>query len=438
MNILTDKVKPTYIKLLASAAGSSLIASVFGVIDAMMIGKYHGPDGTAALAVFSPIWSFVYSLGLLAGIGGSVLFANHRGRGNEDKSNEYFTLAVIFGLVISVISTFAISFWSDPMFRFFGADDTLLPLAKQYLACLKFALPCCIFSCLLSSFLRNDGNPTLATTSVIIGGIFNAFGDYFFVFVCDMGIFGAGLATSIGLYISTIIIFFHFFKKENTLRLVYPHACLRKIVKITVNGFPTAMTDLSMGIAGIMFNRQIMKYLNSDALAVYGIITQVTVFAQCCAYGAGQAAQPIISQGLGAKKYGRIKECLKYALYTSAVFGVVWAGLALAVPNVFVGIFMTPTESVLEIAPAIIRVYGISYLIMPFNIFATYYFQSIMKSHVSTISSVSRGALVSGVAIMVLPLLFGGNALWYAMLVTETIVAVYCGYNMWKYTKELK
>ena len=85
MNILTDKVKPTYIKLLASAAGSSLIASVFGVIDAMMIGKYHGPDGTAALAVFSPIWSFVYSLGLLAGIGGSVLFANHRGRGNQDK-----------------------------------------------------------------------------------------------------------------------------------------------------------------------------------------------------------------------------------------------------------------------------------------------------------------------------------------------------------------
>ena len=114
------------------------------------------------------------------------------------------------------------------------------------------------------------------------------------------------------------------------------------------------------------------------------------------------------------------------------------SGLALAVPNVFVKIFMTPTESVLAIAPAIIRVYGISYLIMPFNIFATYYFQSIMKSHVSTASSVSRGALVSGVAIMLLPLAFGGDSLWYAMLVTEIIVAVYCGYNMWKYTKKLK
>ena len=198
------------------------------------------------------------------------------------------------------------------------------------------------------------------------------------------------------------------------------------------------MTDLSMGIAGIMFNRQIMKYLNSDALAVYGIITQVTVFAQCCAYGAGQAAQPIISQGLGAKKYGRIRECLGYALYTSAVFGIAWMGLALAFPNVFVNIFMTPTDAVLEIAPAIIRIYGLSYLILPFNIFATYYFQSIMKSHVSTIASVSRGALVSGVAIMVLPLAFGGDSLWYAMLVTEILVAVYCGYNMWKYTKELK
>lgn len=438
MNILTDKVKPTYIKLLASAAGSSLIASVFGVIDAMMIGKYHGPDGTAALAVFSPIWSFVYSLGLLTGVGGSVLFANHRGQGNKEKSNEYFTLAIIYGLVISAISVFAISFWSEPMFRFFGADDTLLPLANSYLACLKFALPCCIFSCLLYSFLRNDGNPTLATTSVIIGGIFNAFGDYFFVFVCDMGIFGAGLATSIGLYISTLIIFVHFFKKENTLRLVRPKNILRKIGKITVNGFPTAMTDLSMGIAGILFNRQIMKYLNTDALSVYGIITQVTVFAQCCAYGAGQAAQPIISQALGAKKYERIRDCLKYALYTSAIFGIVWAGLALAVPNVFVNIFMTPTESVLLVAPAIIRTYGLSYLIMPFNIFATYYFQSIMKANASTISSVSRGALVSGIAIMLLPLIFGGDAVWYAMLVTESVVAMYCGYCMWKYTKKLK
>lgn len=438
MNILTDKVKPTYIKLLASAAGSSLIASVFGVIDAMMIGKYHGPDGTAALAVFSPIWSFVYSLGLLAGAGGSVLFANHRGQGNEKKSNEYFTLAIIYGLVISAIATVAISFFSEPMFRFFGADNALLPLADSYLACLKFALPCCVFSCLLYAFLRNDGNPTLASTSVIIGGVFNAFGDYFFVFVCDMGIFGAGLATAIGLYISTLIIFVHFFKKENTLRLVYPHKALRKILKITVNGFPTAMTDLSMGIAGIMFNRQIMKYLNSDALAVYGIITQVTVFAQCCAYGAGQAAQPIISQGLGAKKHARIRECLKYALYTSAVFGIVWAGLALAVPEVFVKIFMTPTDAVLEIAPAIIRIYGLSYLILPFNIFATYYFQSIMKPHISTVCSVSRGAVVSGIAIMILPLAFGGGALWYAMLVTELIVALYCGYNMLKYTRKLK
>ena len=210
MNLLNDRVKPTYIKLLAASAGSALIASIFGMIDAMMVGRYHGPDGAAALAVFTPVWAFVYSLGLLSGIGGSVLFANHRGKGNERSAGEYFTVTIIFGILLSAAATLIITLFNEPLFRLFGADDTLLALAQKYLYCIKFAIPCCIFSCILSAFLRNDGNPTLATASAIIGGVFNAFGDYFFVFTCDMGIFGAGLATTIGLYISVLVMLIHF------------------------------------------------------------------------------------------------------------------------------------------------------------------------------------------------------------------------------------
>ena len=429
MNLLNDRVKPTYIKLLAASAGSALIASIFGMIDAMMVGRYHGPDGAAALAVFTPVWAFVYSLGLLSGIGGSVLFANHRGKGNERSAGEYFTVTIIFGILLSAAATLIITLFNEPLFRLFGADDTLLALAQKYLYCIKFAIPCCIFSCILSAFLRNDGNPALATASAIIGGVFNAFGDYFFVFTCDMGIFGAGLATTIGLYISVLVMLIHFIRKKNTLRLVRPTRIFRKLGKISVSGFPSAITDLSLGVIGVLFNRQIMTYLNSDALAVYGIISQVAAFAQCCAYGAGQAAQPIISQALGARKTTRIKECLKYALVTSAVFGIVWTGLSLAIPNVFVKLFMTPTQAVLDIAPSIIRTYGISFLLLPFNIFATYYFQALMKPHISTVASVARGAVISGIVIMVLPLVFGGESIWFAMLITEIIVA---GFSIWK------
>lgn len=438
MDMLKDKVKPLYFKLLASAAGSSFITCIFGFVDAMVVGKYHGPDGTAALAVFIPIWSFMYGLGFITGIGGSVLFSNDRGSGEKKSSNEYFTVSVIYSLILAVVTFLVIHFFSEPLFRFFGADDTLLPLAQKYLQGVKIALPFCIFSNLLAAYLRNDGNAVLATVAVLVGGAFNLFGDIFFVFTCDMGILGAGLATAGSLIISVLIMLTHFLTKKNTLKLVKPTKAIYRFGKITAVGFPTALNDIAAGIIAILFNRQIMKYLNSDALAVYGILTQVTAFVQCCAYSVGQAVQPIMSQNLGAKQNGRIKECLRYGLYTTAAFGVLWTALTLLVPNAFVHFFMTPTESVLAIAPKIIGTYGLSYLLLTFNIFSTYYFQATLHPTASTVVSVGRGLVISSIAIMLLPMAFGGDAIWFAMLVTELAVGAFAAWQMLRCTKQLK
>lgn len=96
-----------------------------------------------------------------------------------------------------------------------------------------------------------------------------------------------------------------------------------------------------MGILTIFFNRQIMKYLDTNALAVYGIVAYVSTFVQCCAYSAGQAAQPIISANYGARQGGRIGEPLRYALLTIAFFILFWTGLSLAAPNLYIRVFTT-------------------------------------------------------------------------------------------------
>ena len=100
-------------------------------------------------------------------------------------------------------------------------------------------------------------------------------------------------------------------------------------------------------------------------------------------------------------------------------------------------LFMNPTPSVAEIAPNILRAYGISYLLLPFNLFATYYFQAMMKPNISMIASLARGAVISGVMIILLPLVFGANSVWYAMLITEILVAVFSEIYMMRCTKEL-
>ena len=437
MDLLNGNIKNTYFKYLGAAFGSALISSIYGIVDMAMVGQYQGPNGTAALAVVAPVWNIIYSLGLLTGIGGSVLYSMEKGKGESRRGNEFFSASLIGTILFAALCWFAIIFFDKQMLLLFGAEETLLPLARQYLFPVKFAVPLFLFNQMLAAFLRNDGNPGLATAAVLAGGIFNIFGDYFFVFTLDMGIMGAGLATAVGAAITFCVMISHFFSKKNTLKFVMPDHAAFQLKRIIVTGFSTFFIDVAMGILTMLFNRQIVRYSGTDALSVYGVIVNISTIVQCCAYSVGQAAQPIISINFGAGKWDRIKDTLKYALYSVAFFSIAWTGLTAAFPNGFIRIFMAPTEAIYTIAPFIMRSYGISFLLLPLNIFSTYYFQSLMKPGASFIVSVTRGMVVSGILIYALPAFINSDAIWFAMPVTEAVVAVYVVGRIWKYTKKL-
>ena len=186
------------------------------------------------------------------------------------------------------------------------------------------------------------------------------------------------------------------------------------------------------GILTVLFNRQIMKYLDSDALAVYATVINISTFVQCCTYSVGQAAQPILSTNYGANNAARIRQALHLALGTSMVFAAFWTGLSELFPQLYIHIFMRPSAEILAIAPAIIRRYSVSFVLLPVNIFSTYYFQSILRPKDSFIVSIARGLLVSGLLIFALPALFAPEAIWWAMPLTELVTSVYAAYAMRK------
>ena len=440
MDLLRDKVKPLYFRYLTAAFGSALTTSIYSLVDMAMVGQYQGPTGTAALAVVAPIWNILYSLGLLTGIGGSVLFSTLRGSSGtrHENENEYFSTAVISTAVLSILCWVLLIGAEVPLLRLFGASDALLPLAQSYLVPVKFTVPVYLFNQMLAAFLRNDGDPGRATAGVLAGGVFNMIGDYVFVFPMGLGIFGAGLATSIGAIITCVVMLTHFVSPRNTLRLIRPSRPLLQFQQITVSGFSSFFIDVAMGILTMLFNRQIMHYIGTDGLSIYGIIVNISTFVQCCAYSVGQAAQPIISHNYGAKQWQRIRQTLRYALYTAASFSLFWTAVTLTFPNAFVYIFMSPTESVLQAAPAILRAYGCSFLLLPLNIFSTYYFQSLMKPAAAFAVSVARGMVVSGALIYLLPALFAPSAIWFAMPITELLVAIVVTILIAHYTKNLQ
>lgn len=439
MDLLKGDVRAIYRKYFLAAFGSALISCIYGVVDMAMVGQYQGPDGTAALAVVAPVWNVIYSLGLLTGIGGSVLLSAKRGSGaaGQAESNEYFTTAVFASVLLAALAWAGIWLLEEPILRFFGADAALLPLAQRYLLPVKWALPLFLFNQMLAAFLRNDGAPALATAGVLAGGIFNVFGDYFCVFTLDMGMFGAGLATAVGAGISFVVMLSHFFTRRNTLRLQRPAHQLRQLREIGVTGFSTFFIDVAMGILTILFNRQIMRYLGADALAIYGPVINISTFVQCCAYSVGQAAQPIISTNFGAHQGARIRAVLRLALVSCAAFSVFWTGLSLAWPNLYIRIFMRPTAAILAMAPGIVRTYAVSFLLLPLNIFSTYYFQAILKPGTAFFVSVARGLVISGALILLLPAVLGPTAIWWAMPVTELLVACYAAAAMRRATRAL-
>ena len=438
MDLLREPVRPIYWKYLAAAFGSTLISSIYSIVDMAVVGQYQGPSGAAALAVVAPIWNVIYSLGLLTGIGGSVIFSTKRGSGSADGSdNQYFTAALIGSAILAAAAWAGLFLFEDQVLRLAGGTGELLALAKRYLQPIRWVFPLFLFNQMLSAFLRNDGDPGRATAAVLSGGIFNVFGDCFFTFGLDLGVFGAGFATAIGSAVSFLVLLTHFMSRKNTLRLVRPAALGGKLGRIAATGFSAFFLDVAMGILTVLFNRQIMGYLGSDALAVYGCLINVSTFVQCCAYSVGQAAQPILSVNFGAHRAGRLREVLRLALWTAAGFGVFWTGLSMAAPNLYVRLFMKVTPEVLLLAPGIIRRYALSFLLLPFNIFSTYYFQSILRQGAALTVSLCRGLVVSGALIFLLPALLGAGALWYAMPATELFTAVYAAAAIRRYTRAL-
>ena len=440
MDLLRDDVRKTYRRYLAAAFGSSFISTIYSFVDMIVVGQYQGPSGTAALALISPVWNIIFSLGMLFGIGGSVHFGMLRGEKDNvpGTENRYFTSALyVTGTLSALIMTVLLCF-DGAIFRALGAEGELLTLALDYFRPVRFAVLCYMLGQVVAAFLRNDNDPGLATAAVLIGGLFNVFGDCYFTFVLDMGLFGAGLATAIGSALTLAIMLTHFFKRKNTLRLVPIRQLSGTVGRMIETGFSAFFADLAMGIVTALLNRGIVRYAGTDALAVYGVIVYVGTCAQCSAYSVGQAAQPLFSINFGARKWDRIRLTQTCAIRSVIVFSLFWTGVSMAFPEQIVRIFMDATPGVLEIAPTIIRIYATSFLLLPFNIYSAYYFQSIMRARAALWLAVARGLVISGGLIFLLPLIFKATGLWIAMPITDAITFAATLFLTIRYTKTLE
>lgn len=440
MDLAKDKVSHLYRHFLFSAFGAALVGSIFSMVDMAYMGHYQGPNADAALAIISPLWNIIYALGLLTGIGASVLYAELRGQEKKELDpNVYFSVGLILTLILCVLEAVLLNVFLVPILTFFGADQTTLPLCLDYLKWIRWGFPLFTLSNFLAGFLRNDKAPGLATAGILAPGLFNVLFDYIFIYVCDMGMEGAGLATVLGMLLGDIIMAGHFFSKKNTLKWVRFAQPFRKSWAIIQSGFSSFFTDAAMGIANVAFNRQIVALYpekSSAYLSIYGVLVSLFVFVQCASYGIGQASQPLISYNHGAGLYDRVKSVLTHALFTCLGVSLVAFVVTESIPLQLIRLFMTPNDDVLALASGSMRPFALCFLALSFNVVASYYFQAILKAHMAFAVSFLRGAALPLILLFTLPLA-GAYWLWYVMPLTEFTTAILSAVLMIRYTKNL-
>lgn len=424
MDFITENVGRLYRKYLIASMASALVMSIYSFVDTIAVGQSEGPTGAAAMAVITPLYGVLIFLGILCGVGGSVLYGNARGEGKVEKANALFTAASGLMLLLIVLVWVAFALFHEAIFTFFGADSTLMPKVMEYAIWLIRFLPLFILPTFLSSFIRNDGAPGLAMGAVITGGCVNIFGDWLFCFPLDMGMTGAALATVIGTGLQVVIMCTHFFSKKCTLRFVKPTHILPALKQTLRIGFGASVLDLGTVLLAILMNNQIMHYGDATALAVYGVVATISSLFQALFCGVGQAIQPIVSANCGAGKKDRIQAVWKLALTTVIGMGIVFTAIGELFPEGIVQLFMDVTPEVLSVAPSIIRPYFLLFLFLGVTVLSTYHLQSIMHGTMSMVIALLRSLVVSGLLLLLLPLMWKLPGVWLAMPISELIVAV--------------
>ena len=310
INMLESPVRQVFFSYLVPSISATLVTSIYILADTMMIGRGVGGSGIAAMNILLPLYNTYFGIGMMCGVGGSVLFGFSRGRGDEKRARSYFTAALCVVLALSAVFLILGRIFFNPLITFMGNTPLLNEYTVPYGTVLTTAAPMFALSSFLQAFVRNDGAPKLAMAGVISGGVTNVILDYVYIFIMKWGMGGAALATATGTTLTVLILASHFFSKDNHLKLEFSDVW-RRVPEVLGNGLASFILEISNGFVMLLFNRQLLAYVGEMGITVYGIITNTALVASSISNGIAQAVQPLLSANFGAGNLKRVGEARK-------------------------------------------------------------------------------------------------------------------------------
>ena len=379
LNLLRDKESKVFFHYLVPAVCSTLVTSVYLLVDTLIIGQGVGALGISALNIFMPFFLLFNGIGLLFGIGSGILISSEDGMGNKKKANQYFATGFVSILSIAIILGLIWNYYLQPLCVILGANSDTIDLVLEYGKCIMAFAPVFMMSNYFAPIVRNMKNPKLVMCAVLTGSVLNVILDYVFVFPMDMGMFGAAAATVIGSLTTLLVLSTHFIKKQNRVKINKETISLKLVTPILKCGFSSLIMEVASGFVIFIFNIQILKYIGNNGIVVYGIISNCVLVGLALFNGVAQAAQPIIATNFGAGLNTRVKKVLKYALITTTIIGVSLFAVVFLFTGQIIKVFVQANSEILSVGIPALRLYLSAFCIMNINILISSYFQSVVK-----------------------------------------------------------
>lgn len=418
----------TYKKLLRFTLPSIIMmvfSSIYGVVDGVFVSNYVGAEAFAAVNLIMPFLMILGAIGFMIGTGGSALVSFTLGAGDQRKANEIFSMLIYILIAVGTVFTVAGILVLEPMARFLGADEQMVPVCVSYGRIVLAALVPFMLQNTFQSFLVTAERPQFGLYITIAAGIANMVLDALFVAVFRWGVAGAALATGISQLIGGIIPLIYFIvPNRSKLKLCRTTLNLRALGKACANGSSEFMSNISMSIVNMLYNWQLMRLMGSDGVAVFGVIMYVNFIFVSISLGYSIGSAPIVSYHYGAGNREELQGLLRKSVNLIAILSVVLTAAALLLARPLSILFMSYDASLLATTVRAFSIYSLSFLLVGFNIYASSFFTALNDGLTSAIISFARTLVFQIASVLILPMLLGIDGVWGAVIAAEALALI--------------
>ncbi len=417
-------IKKLLFKLALPTVFAQLINLLYNIVDRMYVGHIEGVGSMAlaGLGVCFPIIILISAFAALVGMGGAPRASMAYGAGDIKGARKVLGAATAFLIIISIILTGVFWFTMEPILMMFGASETTLPFGLSYLRIYLLGTMAVQLSLGLNQFISAQGFATRSMTAVLIGAITNIILDPIMIFLFDMGVSGAAVATIISQTISAIYIVSFLCSKKAVIKLErkYLRLDMKVLSSIIMLGIGPFIMQSTECLIQLVFNIGMKNYGGDYYVSVMAILFSLNQVMFLPMQGISMGGVPIISYNYGAGNMDRVKETFKLILKISLIYSAVFTSLFLIAPKIFIMLFSTDAE-VIRIGAGAMRIYMFGFIFMGIQMACQQTFLAVGQSKISVFLAMLRKVILLTPLALIMPRFFGVTGLLFAEPISDIL-----------------